>query len=110
MSIIRHTVTTEMQVTSIRFEQELKNRLKQLAGHQGYQALIRNILWDYVNQKSRAQSQVFQSDIRASMPAKALQEEHCALTGKVIQPQEPMLLGLMNSGEMVPLSVESLPS
>jgi hypothetical protein len=36
--------TTEMEVTSIRLERELKERLKELAGNQGYQALIRDVL------------------------------------------------------------------
>jgi predicted DNA-binding protein len=40
--------TTQMEVTSIRLERELKQRLKALAGNQGYQALIREILWSYV--------------------------------------------------------------
>lgn len=100
-----------MQVTSIRFEQKLKDRLKELAGHQGYQILVRDILWDYVNQRSQgSQPQFSRSDIRATVAAIAQQEERCALTGRTIQPQEAMLLGLTTKGEMVPLSTESLGS
>jgi predicted transcriptional regulator len=100
-----------MQVTSIRFEQELKDRLKELAGNQGYQALIRDILWNYVHQRSRdLQSQISRSDIRATVAGIAQKEELCVLTGKSIHPQEPMLLGLITSGEMVPISRESLES
>lgn len=100
-----------MQVTSIRFEQELKDKLKELAGHQGYQILIRDVLWDYVNQRSKhSQPRIFRSDIRVTVEAIAQQEEHCALTGRTIQPQEAMLLGLTSSGDMVPLYLESLAS
>ena len=38
------TPTTEMEVTIIRLERDLKDHLKQLAGSQGYQALIRDVL------------------------------------------------------------------
>ncbi|HAX79677.1 MAG TPA: hypothetical protein DCY88_28550 [Cyanobacteria bacterium UBA11372] len=101
--------TTEMDVTSIRLERELKDRLKDLAGNQGYQALIREILWNYVQQKSGAfKPQFSRSDIRASIPATAEREERCVLTGEFIRPQEPMLLGLTRHGELVPLSVGSL--
>jgi hypothetical protein len=75
-----------MEVTSIRLERELKEKLKELSGNQGYQALIRDVLWNFVQQ----------------------QEERCVLTGKFIRPHEPMLLGLTTTGDMVPLSVESL--
>ncbi|MEQ8536338.1 MAG: hypothetical protein RIB93_02565 [Coleofasciculus sp. D1-CHI-01] len=104
------TSTTEMEVTSIRLERELKEKLKDLSGNQGYQALIRDILWNYIQHKSgdyRPNFSVY--DIRASIPATAQQEERCVLTGKFIQPQEPMLLGLTFNGDMVPLSLESMP-
>jgi predicted DNA-binding protein len=109
MYMINRTATTDMEVTSIRLERELKEKLKALSGNQGYQALIRDILWNYVRQKSGDYPLQFsQDDIRASVQALANKEERCALTGKVIQPQEPMLLGLTLNGEMVPLSPGSL--
>ena len=109
MPTLPRTSTTEMEVTSIRFERQLKEKLKALAGNQGYQALIREVLWRYVQQKSgEYQPQVNQSDIQATIAATAQQETYCALTGQVIHPQEPMLLGLTNSDELVPLSLESL--
>lgn len=111
MPTVHHVATTEMQVTSIRFEQELKDRLKELAGNQGYQALIRDVLWNYVHQRSQnSQSQIARSDIRATTVGTAQKEEFCVLTGKSIQPQEPILLGLTTSGEMVPISREGLES
>lgn len=109
MYTINRTATTDMEVTSIRLERELKEKLKELSGNQGYQALIRDVLWNYVRQKSGDQSFTLSaSDIRASIEALAHQEERCALTGKLIRPQESMLLGLTANGEMVPLSVNSL--
>ena len=48
------------------------------------------------------------SDIRASIAAVAQREEHCVLTGKLIESQQPMLLGLTRNGDMVPLCFESL--
>lgn len=109
MHALTRTSTTDMDVTSIRLERDLKDRLKELAGNQGYQALIREILWNYVQQKSGAYKPTFsKSDIRASIPATAQREERCVLTGQFIQPEEPMLLGLTRHGELVPLSVESL--
>lgn len=109
MYTMNRTATTDMEVTSIRLERELKEKLKDLAGNQGYQALIRDVLWNYVRQKSGDyQLQFSQDDIRASVEALANKEEQCALTGKRIRPQEPMLLGLTTSGDMVPLSVGSL--
>ena len=109
MYTLPRTSTTEMEVTSIRLERELKDRLKGLAKNQGYQALIRDILWTYVQQKSGDyRPQFSQDDIRASLSATAQQEERCVLTGKIIRPQEPMLLGFTVHGDMVPLSIGSL--
>lgn len=109
MHTIARTPTTEMEVTSIRLERELKDKLKELSGNQGYQALIRDILWNYVQQKSGEWKPRFsRADIRASIAATSQQEERCVLTGQVIQAQQPMLLGLTKTGDMVPLSVESL--
>jgi metal-responsive CopG/Arc/MetJ family transcriptional regulator len=104
---VRQVPTTEMQVTSIRLEQELKDHLKELAGHQGYQALIREILWEYVQQRQPGfSSSLNAGQIRATLTAIAQTTECCALTGQIIHPQEPMLLGLTPEGRLVPLSTE----
>lgn len=109
MHTITRIPTTDMEVTSIRLERELKDKLKDLSGNQGYQALIRDILWNYVQQKSGEWKPRFSRvDIRASIPATAEQEERCVLTGQIIQPQQQMFLGLTQTGDMVPLSVDSL--
>ncbi|MGJ3253747.1 MAG: hypothetical protein ACFE0J_21825 [Elainellaceae cyanobacterium] len=109
MQTLNRTPTTDMEVTSIRLERGLKEKLKGLAGNQGYQALIREVLWDYVRQQSEDyQSNWTRNDIRASVEAIAQREERCALTGSVIRPHESMLLGLLPNGNMVPLSSTSL--
>jgi predicted transcriptional regulator len=101
--------TADMQVTSIRLEPELKERLRDLSGDLGYQTLIREILWNYVNQRSPlSESEFDRSSIQATMAATAQQDERCVLTGKVIQSQQPMLLGWTTTGNFVPLSPESL--
>jgi hypothetical protein len=106
---LTRTTTTEMEVTSIRLERELKDKLKELSGNVGYQALIRDILWNYVQQKSGDYHQFARSDIQASMNAIAEKEVRCVLTGQLIRPQESMLLGFTKSGDLVPLSLQSLP-
>ncbi len=106
---VPRTPTTEMEVTSIRLERELKDRLKALAGKQGYQALVRDILWNYVQYKSGDFTPQFsKADIRASMEGIAQKEEHCALTGRTIRAHERLLLGLTKYGDVVPLSPDSL--
>ncbi len=103
------TSTTEMEVTSIRLERSLKDKLKSLAGDQGYQALVRQVLWTYVQQNSsEGPVRYSREQIRASLPATALQEEQCALTGEPIHPHQPMILGWTAQGDLVPLSPNSL--
>ena len=109
MHTLTRASTTDMEVTSIRLERELKERLKEISGNQGYQALIRDILWNYVRQKtSQFTPQVARSEIQSTVSATAAQETRCALTGSTIQPNQPMLLGLTTNGVMVPLSTDSL--
>lgn len=113
--------TSEMQVTSIRLEPELKERLREISGEQGYQTLIREVLWQFVEQQpalDEEQSRVVKhgrspsqppllsmSDIRVTFRAVSQQEEQCAITGQRIQPQQEMLLGLTINGEMIALSM-----
>ena len=107
MHTITRSTTTEMEVTSIRLERDLKDKLKELSGNQGYQALIRDILWNYVQQKSGDYRPQFSlADIRASIAAIAQKEEHCVLTGQLIRPQESMCLGLTTNGDLVPLCMD----
>ncbi|MEL4898073.1 hypothetical protein [Crocosphaera sp. Alani8] len=109
MKTYPRTSTTEMEVTSIRLEKTLKDKLKALSGNQGYQALIRDILWNYVQQKSGDYRPKFSvADIRATIEAKAKKDESCVLSGTLIQAGEPMLLGLTIYGDFVPLSPASI--
>lgn len=107
MPTLTRVSTTEMEVTSIRLERSLKEKLKALAGNQGYQALIRDILWQYVEQ-GQGQGAVQPDDICASFGAVAEQDQVCALTGKAILAHAPMRLGLTTQGKLVPISVEGL--
>ncbi len=109
MRTLTRKPTTEMEVTSIRLEKSLKDKLKKLSGTQGYQALIRDILWNYVQQKSGDYRPQFSpADIRATVSATARKDESCVLTGKLIQQGEPLLLGLTIHGDFVPLSPGSI--
>lgn len=104
MPILSRTSTTDMEVTSIRLEKELKDSLKAIAGNRGYQALIREILWAYVEQQSGNPSNtVGRQEIRATIPATAERAERCAVTGQAIAPGEAMLLGLTSQGALIPL-------
>jgi hypothetical protein len=96
-----------MDVTSIRLERSLKEKLKALAGDRGYQALIRDILWQYVEQTpSAAPAVLTASDLCASFGAVAERDQICALTGKPIAAHGPMRLGLTAQGRLVPLAAE----
>jgi len=109
MRSMHRTSTTQMEVTSIRLEKTLKDSLKSLSGSQGYQTLIRDILWNYVQQKSGEYRPNFsQSDIRATIASTARKDESCVLTGKIIPEGESMLLALTIHGDFVPVSSEAL--
>jgi hypothetical protein len=110
-----------MQVTSIRLEPELKERLREISGEQGYQTLIREVLCQFVDQQpvpDEERSRVVKhgrspfhppllamSDIRATFRAVSQQEDQCAITGQRIQPQQKMLLGLTINGNIITLSM-----
>jgi hypothetical protein len=109
MRTMNRTSTTEMEVTSIRLERQLKEKLKKLSGNQGYQALIRDILWNYVQQKSGDYRPKFsKADIRALIDAKAGKDESCVFTGKLIPEESEMYLGLTTYGDLVPVSKDAL--
>lgn len=103
------TSTTEMQVTSIRFERALIDKLKTLAGDQGYQSLVRDVLWDYVKQHSdEPERQIKREDIRTILAGEARQQERCALTGKLIEPDEELWMAWTTDDQLVPVSIDSL--
>lgn len=102
------TSTTKMEVTSIRLERELKKKLKELSGTTGYQALIRDVLWNYVQQKSgNYRPQFSASDIRAFIDAIAQKDEICVLTGRLIPEGAPLRLGLTVRGDLVPVAQDA---
>ncbi len=106
---VHRTSTTQMEVTSIRLEKTLKDSLKALSGSQGYQTLIRDILWNYVQQKSGEYRPNFsKTDIRATVPATARKDESCVLSGKLIPEDDEMLLALTIHGDFVPVSQEAI--
>ena len=106
---MHRTSTTQMEVTSIRLEKNLKDSLKNLSGSQGYQTLIRDILWNYVQQKSGEYRPNFsKSDIRATIASTARKDESCVLTGKLIPEGKDMLLALTIHGDFVPVSLEAM--
>lgn len=109
MVLKTHTSTTEMQVTSIRFERELIDKLKTMAGAQGYQSLVREVLWNYVRQQADdAPLRIQRENIRTIMAAEAQQQERCALTGCIIEPCEEIWMALTTDDKLVPLSLDSL--
>ncbi|MEM9908422.1 MAG: hypothetical protein AAF921_25705 [Cyanobacteria bacterium P01_D01_bin.44] len=109
MTLKTQLPTTEMQVTSIRFERALIDKLKTLAGSQGYQSLVRDVLWDYVRQHSDDPDfRIQRQQIRSVMAAEAQRQERCALTGNVIEPHEEMWMAFTTDDQLVPLSVDSL--
>ena len=109
MQALPRTSTTDMEVTSIRLERELKEKLKEFAGDQGYQALVRDILWSYVREKSGEYViRASRADIRSTIAAISRQEQRCALSGNLIRTDESILLGLTAQGNLVPIQVESL--
>lgn len=109
MTTLTRTPTTDMEVTSIRFERSLKDKLKELAGSKGYQTLVREILWDYVQRHSQGgQPQISADDIKATIDAIAQREERCHLTGETIHPQESILIGVTTDGQLVSLKRHSL--
>ncbi|HEY9661497.1 MAG TPA: hypothetical protein V6C65_23820 [Allocoleopsis sp.] len=85
---------------SIRLEPELKEQLREISGEQGYQTLIREVLWQFVEQQigvdevrpysaedRRSPShppRLSMSDIRATFRAVSQQEDQCAITGQRI--------------------------
>jgi metal-responsive CopG/Arc/MetJ family transcriptional regulator len=108
-TMVKRVPTTEMEVTSIRLERDLKEKLKEISGHQGYQALIRDILWRFVQQKSGEYRQKYTlADIRATISAVSTSEERCCITGKVIAVDEDFLMGWTNDGDLVPLHEQAL--
>ena len=97
--------SSNLFVTSIRLEEELREKLKKLAGRRGYQSYIREVLWKHVNEGSQ---KISPDDIKGTWVALSQTEHTCAITGQPIQRREQMFWGITAEGKVVPLAV--LPS
>jgi predicted DNA-binding protein len=84
-----------MQVTSIRLEPKLKERLREISGEQGYQTLIREVLWQFVEQQIEADEVRWRSlSERESYSAedrRLLQRGNC-----FAPPSQPPLLSMLD--------------
>jgi hypothetical protein len=70
--------TSEMQVTSIRLEPELKERLREISGEQGYQTLIRDVPWRFVERQVRPDDLLHDGSWQLPPPRKP--SPHCPPT------------------------------
>lgn len=104
------TPTTEMEVTSVRLERELKEALKEIALTQGrgYQSLLRDVLWNFIGVKSIKNYRLTVDDVLSTTAAVCSKETRCAITGNKIEPNSDMLLGLTTNGILVPLSCQAI--
>ncbi len=94
--------TTDMEVTSVRLEKELKDKLKGLAGDKGYQTLLRKVLWAFVHSQGGSNRT---SGIISTVKATAVKDTKCELSGVEIAKGEDMLLAQTVYGELLPLSL-----
>ena len=100
------TATTNMIVTSIRLEEELRQALKDLKHSQGYQFLVREVLWDYVRRNSDTYKPDFTTNnITGYIDGVANRESTCVLTQTVIKQGEPCQYAITDTGALVPVSM-----
>jgi hypothetical protein len=85
--------TTDMEVTSVRLEKELKDKLKELAGDKGYQTLLRKVLWAFVHSQGGSN--------RTSGIISTVKDTKCELSGVEIAKGEDMLLAQTVYGELL---------
>ena len=96
--------TSNMKVTSIRLEEELINELKKQKHPEGYQFLIRKVLWNYVR-RSANKSKYDSTHIEGYMNGFAQMEQTCVLTGKYIAKGEACQFGITIDGSLVPVAI-----
>ena len=80
--------------------------MKTIAGSsKGYQELVREVLWDYVQRNSGQYKSSFnRSHIVSVIAAEAIQEQTCVLSKEVIRPGDEFYTGVTIDGLFVPLS------
>ena len=94
-----------MEVTSIRLDRELKKIFKQksVGTNKGYQQLIREVLWEWVERNDNVYRPEYRkSNIVGYFDGYSSVEQNCALTNMVISAGEPCRFALMNDGKLVP--------
>lgn len=87
--------TTRMKVTTIRLEQRLLEEYKKLEDpERGYQALMREVLWNYLSSVSNVYRKPIQEkDILSYYEATSNSQQVCAITGETIYIGELYLIG-----------------
>lgn len=109
MKPYKYRSTTEMKITSVRLEPELIDNLKELARSDGYQALIREVLWSYVQENlGRSKHSFSSSDITSIIPAIATTEKSCVLSGKRINKGEEFYLATTATSTLVPIHSDTI--
>ncbi len=96
--------TTNMVVTSIRLEEDLKQALKNMNHSAGYQFLIREVLWDYVRRNSTEYKSGFSTNnIVGIMQGISTKETTCVISQKLIAKGEKCVFGISDTGAMIPV-------
>ncbi len=98
--------TTNMEVTSIRLDAELKRIFKEVTKgtKQGYQDKIREILWQWVQRNyGEYQPEYSRTAIQATFDGVSNKEQVCAFTKMTIVSGEPCKYALMLDGNLVPM-------
>jgi hypothetical protein len=88
------------RVTSIRLDDGLLARLKQLSGSYNDQDFIRKVLTAYISDFSLKEVLYW-----AVAPAGSHPEERCVLTGVGISEDEPVLYGFTRLGMQIPIAI-----
>ena len=96
--------TTEMKVTSIRLEKQLIEELKAMKHPEGYQFLIRKVLWNYVRRTNNT-SKYDEKHIEGRFEGYATMEQACALTGRLIRKNDRCQYGITIDGSIVPIAL-----
>lgn len=98
--------TTEMKVTSVRLEKELIKLLKEQKYPDGYQSLMRKVLWDYIKRNAgQYKPNLDENSIEGKFEGRTNREQVCALTGRIIPKGERCMFGITTDGNIVPVAL-----
>lgn len=101
--------TTNMEVTSIRLDAELKRIFKEVTkgSKQGYQDKIREVLWQWAQRNyGEYQPEYSETAITAIFDGVSNKEQTCAFTKMTIMAGEPCKYALMIDGQMIPKKIK----